>query len=42
MNRIQIKDHRTGTSEINKVSLSCLDDKIYIKSSGYNGLALSY
>ena len=42
MNRIQSKDHRIGTSEINKVSLSCFDDEIYIKSSGYNGLALSY
>ena len=30
MNRIQSKDHRTGTYEINKSSLFCLDDKSYI------------
>ena len=30
MNRIQIKDHRIGTYEINKISLSYFDDKIYI------------
>ena len=28
LNRIQSKDHRIGTSEINKISLSCFDDKI--------------
>ena len=29
MNRIQSKDHRIGTyDEINKISLSCFDDKI--------------
>ena len=30
MNIIQIKDHRIGTDEMNKIYLSCLDDKIYI------------
>ena len=30
MNRIQSKDHRIGTYEINKISLSCFDGKIYI------------
>ena len=30
MNRIQNKVHRIGTYEINKTSLSCFDDKIYI------------
>ena len=30
MNRIESKDHRIGTYEINKISLSCFDDKIYI------------
>ena len=29
MNRIQSKDHRTGTYEINKISLSCFDDNTY-------------
>ena len=28
MNRVQSKDHRIGTYEINEVSLSCFDDKI--------------
>ena len=30
MNRIQSKDHRMGTYEIKKLSLSCFDDKIDI------------
>ena len=29
MNRIQSKDHRIGTYEICKISLSCFDDNIY-------------
>ena len=28
MNRIPSKNHRIGTYEINKISLSCFDDKI--------------
>ena len=28
MNRIQSKDHRIRTYEINKISLPCFDDKI--------------
>ena len=42
MNRIQSKDHRIGTFEINKISLSCFDDKIYIQNYGCDGLALGY
>ena len=42
MNRIQGKDHRIETYEINKISLSCFDDKIYINNNGYEGLALGY
>ena len=42
MNRIQSKDHRIGTYEINKISLSCFDDKIYIQNNGCDGLALGY
>ena len=34
MNRIQSKDHGIGTYEINKISLSCFDDKIYIQNNG--------
>ena len=30
MNTIQSKNHRIGTYEINKISLSCFDDKIHI------------
>ena len=29
MIRIESKDHRIGIYEINKISLSCFDDKIY-------------
>ena len=42
VNRIQSKDHRIGTYEINKISLSCFDDKIYIQNNGCDGLALGY
>ena len=30
MNRMQSEDHRIWTYEINKISLPCYDDKIYI------------
>ena len=40
--RVQSKDHRIGTYEIDKISLSCFDDKIYIQNNGYDRLALSY
>ena len=40
MNRIQSKDHKIRTYEINKISLSCFDDKIYIQNNGCDGLAL--
>ena len=42
MNRIQSKDHKIGTYEINKISLSCFNDKIYIQNNRYDGLALDY
>ena len=42
MNRIQSKDHRIGTYEANKISLSCFDDKIYMQNNGYDGLSLGY
>ena len=42
MNRIQSKDHRIGTYEMNKILLSCFDDKMYIQSNGYNRLPLGY
>ena len=42
MNRIQGKDRRIGSNEINKISLSCFDDKIYIENKGYDGSAFGY
>ena len=42
MNRIQIKDHRIRTCEINKISLSCFDDKIYIQNNRSDGLVIVY
>ena len=42
MNRIQNKDHITESYEINKISLSWIDDKIYIQNNGCDGLALGY
>ena len=42
MNRLQSKIYKTGIYKINKISLSCFDDKIYTLNNGYNGLALGY
>ena len=42
MNRIQSKDHWIETYEINKISLSWFDGKIYIQNNEYDGLALGY
>ena len=43
MNRIQVeKNQRIGTYEINKITLSCFDDKTYIQSNEYDGLVLGY
>ena len=42
VNRIQSKDYKIGTYEINKISLSCFNDKMYIQNNGYDGLALGY
>ena len=42
INRNQSKDHRTGTYEINKISLFCFDHKIYIQNNRYDGLVLGY
>ena len=42
MNRIQSKHHRIAAYEINKISLSCVRDKIYIQNNGYDGLAFGY
>ena len=42
MNRIQNKNYRIGTYEINKNYLSCFDDKIYILNNGSDGLAVGF
>ena len=42
MNRIQSKNHKMGTYEINKISLPCFDDKIYSLNNRHGGLALGY
>ena len=39
MNRIQSKYHRIEAYEINKISLSHFDEKIYIQNNGYDRLA---
>ena len=42
MNKIQSKDHIIGTFEINKISLSCFNDKTYIQNNGCDGLDHGY
>ena len=39
MKRIQAKKHKIGTYEINKISLSYLDDKKYVLDDGVHTLA---
>ena len=41
MNRIQSKNHRVETYEINEISLSCFNNKIYFLNNGNYGLALA-
>ena len=40
VNRIQSKNDWIRTYEINKISLPCFDDKVYIENNEYGGLAL--
>ena len=42
MNRIQSKNHRIRTYEINRFFLSYFDNKTYIQNNGYDELALGY
>ena len=42
MNRIQSKDYRVGTYEINKILLSCFDYKMVMQNNSYDGLTLEY
>ena len=39
MKRIQAKKHKIGTYEIDKISLSCFDDKRYVLHDGIHTLA---
>ena len=39
MKRIQSVLHSVGTKDINKISLSCFDDKRYVLDDGINTLA---
>ena len=39
MSRIQAKNHKLETYEINKVSLSCFDDKRFVLNDGIHTLA---
>ena len=42
MKRIQSKKCKLGTWEINKISLSCFDDKRFILNDGIHTLACFY
>ena len=42
MKRIQSKKHKLGTYEIDKISLSCFDDKKYVLDDGIYALAYFY
>ena len=39
MKRIQSKKHKISTYDVNKISLSCFDDKRYILNDGITTLA---
>ena len=39
MKRIQAKKHKIGTYEIDKILLSCFDDKRYVLDDGIHTLA---
>ena len=39
MKRIQVKNNKLGTYEIDKTSLSCFDDKRFVLDNGVNTLA---
>ena len=42
VNRIQGKDYRMGTYEINKISMSGFDDNIYNQNNGSDAFVLAY
>ena len=42
MKRIQSKKHKLGTYEIDKISLSCFDDKRYVLADFHKNSVTSY
>ena len=42
MKTIRSKNHQLGSYEINKVSLSCFDDKRYMLENGIKSYAYGY
>ena len=42
MKRIQSKKHKSGTYEIDKISLSCFDDQRHVLDDGSRTLSFSY
>ena len=42
MKRIQSEKHKLGTYKIDKISLSCFDNKIYVLDNGIYALAYFY
>ena len=42
MEKIQAKKHKIGTYEIDKISLSCFDDKRFVLDDGVHTLAYSH
>ena len=42
MKRIQSKKHKLGTYEIDKISLSCFDDKRYVLDDFHKNSVASY
>ena len=42
MKTIRSQNHKLGSYEINKVSLSCFDDKRYILKDGVNSFAYGH
>ena len=42
MNSIQSRDHKIGTYEIYRISLSCINDKVFIKNNGCDSFVRGY
>ena len=42
MKRIQSKKHKIGTYEVNKISVSCFDDKEFVLDDGIHAFAYSH